>query len=113
MRSLFLLFGLVLCGCTASTGKNEEPVEVSGRITHNNKPVSGVTVNFQPTGRGAQASNSVKDGNYKVTITPGKYTYYLTEGSNNTNAIPEKYRAGSLERQVEITSAQTLNLDLE
>ena len=104
MKHSILLVCLTFLGCSHNPGKNPDPIEVQGKVTLNSKPVSGVTFNFQPTGTGTQAALPVKDGTFKGSVTPGKYTYYVTEGASaaNFNAIPQKYREGSLERQIDI-----------
>jgi hypothetical protein len=104
-----------LVGCSVDPGKNPDMVEVQGKVTVNSKPLTGVTVNFQPTGVGTQATMPVKDGSFKGSITPGKYTYYVTEGSNTASykSVPSKYREGSLDRQIDIGAGQTLDLKLD
>ena len=58
----------------------------------------------------------VKGGAFRGSITPGKYTYYISEVSGKTTAfasIPEKYREGSLDRQIEIETGKSLDLTLD
>ncbi|MCI0376870.1 MAG: hypothetical protein L0215_04640 [Gemmataceae bacterium] len=114
-RFLFLLASLSLLGCGAHSGKNPDPVEVEGRVTLKSKPVSGVTLQLQPTGTGTQASLPLKDGTFRGSVTPGKYTYYVSEGSNTAafQVIPEKYRAGALDRQIHIGAGSKLDLTLD
>jgi hypothetical protein len=112
---LLLILGLTGCGYR-DPGKNPDPVEVSGQVTKGGKPVGDVVLNFQPTGDGTQATIPVKGGAYRGTITPGKYTYYISEAGGKANAfasIPEKYREGSLDRQIEIEKGKSLDLTLD
>jgi hypothetical protein len=115
MRKLFPLAALVLIGCSSDPGKNPEQVDVSGKVTLAGKAVSDVFLNLQPTGSGTEARLPVKNGEFKGKLTPGRYTYYITEDSKRPaafQAIPEKYRAGSLDRQINIDEGSlTLTLD--
>jgi hypothetical protein len=117
MRVAALLVLLLIAGCGyKDPGKNPEPVEVSGHITKGGKPVSDVVLNFQSTGEGTQAAMPVKGGDFRGTITPGKYTYYISEVGGKAKAfaaIPEKYRAGAMDRQIEIESGKSLDLTLD
>lgn len=117
MRCAPLLLGLLLAGCGyKDPGKNPEPVEVSGRLTKGGRPVSDVVLNLQPTGNGTQATLAVKGGDFRGSITPGKYTYYISEASGKAAAfasIPDKYREGSLDRQLEIEQGKSLDLTLD
>jgi hypothetical protein len=115
MRRLIPLFGLIVAGCTSiNPGKNPEQVEISGKVTMNGRPVSDVVFNLQPTGQGTQAVYPVVNGTFKGSATPGKYTYYITEGKNPAvyNAIPQRYRGGSMDRVIEIKSGTELTIDL-
>ncbi|CAN5391459.1 hypothetical protein BH10PLA2_BH10PLA2_32810 [soil metagenome] len=99
----WLLLGLVLTGCSGyiNPGKNPDPVQISGTVTSNGKNLSDLVLNFQPTGSGVQAVFPVKDGKYSGTVTPGTYTYYLSEGRSAAafKAVPQSWRAGSMDRQ--------------
>ena len=120
MRKLMALVGLSLVGCGGvNPSKNPDPVEVTGKVAFaSGKPVTGVTLNFQPIADGGQAFAPVKDGAFKGAVMPGKYTYFFTEGPRGSSpaafaAIPEKYRAGAMDRQVEIKPGATVNITLE
>lgn len=115
MRKLIPLAALVLIGCSVDPGKNAEQVDISGRVSQGGKVVTDVTFNLQPTGMGTQATLPIKDGEFKGKVTPGRYTYYITEGSKPAayTGIPEKYRAGSMDRQIDVTAGSTLNITLD
>jgi hypothetical protein len=104
---------LALTGCGAAA-PTEPDVEVMATVTQGGKPVSDVVINFQPTGLGLPKIVPVKDGTFLTTMTPGTYAYYFTPGKAKAafDAIPEKYRAASLERQIDVNGeALVLALD--
>jgi hypothetical protein len=115
MRKLILLLALVLIGCGNNVGQNPEAVEISGRVTLSGKPVSDVTLNLQPTGTGTQAALPVKAGEFRGKVTPGRYTYYISQGPKAASfqAIPAKYRSGSLDRQIDVGEGTTLTITLD
>jgi len=115
MRKLIPLLGLVLIGCMRGPGRNPDPVEVSGTVQLAGKPVSDVVLNLQPTGDGGQAAIPVKNGEFRGSVIPGRYTYYFTETRNLTafRGIPDKYRSGSLDRQIDVTPGANLTLTLD
>jgi hypothetical protein len=115
MRKLIPLLALALIGC-GSVKQNPEPVDVSGRVTQGGKPVSDVIFTFQPTGPGsAQATLPVKAGEFRGKVNPGRYTYFISEGRNLAafKTIPEKYRSGSLERQIDVAEGKDLTITLD
>jgi hypothetical protein len=115
MRKLIPLLGLVLIGCTRGPGHNPDPVEVSGTVQAGGKSVTDVVLNLQPTGTGGQAVIPVKNGEFRGSVMPGRYTWYFTETKNLTayRSIPEKYRAGSLDRQIDIAPGAKLTLSMD
>ena len=117
MRIATLMLVLVLGGCGyRDPGKTSDPVEITGRVSKGGRPVSDVVLNLQPTGEGTQATLPVKGGDFRGSITPGKYTYFISEANGRPSAfasIPEKYREGSLDRQVEIEKGKSLDLTLD
>jgi hypothetical protein len=115
MRKLIPLLGLVLIGCSRGSGPNPDPIEVSGTVQLAGKPVTDVVLNLQPTGTGGQAAIPVKNGEFHGSVIPGRYTWYFTETKNLTayRAIPEKYRAGSMDRQIDISSGAKLTLSMD
>jgi hypothetical protein len=106
---------LLLAGCGIDPGVTPDAVELKARITWKGKPLTNATLHLQPTSNGAQAALPVRNGEVHAAVVPGQYAYYF-EGANSaiTRAIPEHYRAGSLERLVEIgPRATALNLSIE
>ena len=114
--TMFLVLSF-LAGCGyENPGKQGEPLEITGRVTKGGKAVTDVVLNFQATGEGRQASMPLKNGEFKGSMTPGKYTYFFSEMDGKSKAfvgIPEKYRQGSLDRQIEIGQIKTLDLTLD
>jgi len=115
--AVFLL--IVLAGCnSAKVVPNPDPVEVTIHVSHAGDPVSDVNLNLQPTGAGLPAVVTVKDGELKAKVTPGKYTWYVTQASADSDgqkfaATPAAYHAGSMTRQIEVApSGGTLHIDL-
>lgn len=117
MRLLLPLLAVVLTGCgKMMPDANPDPVEVAGRVTLNGKGVSDVTLTLQVTGgTGAMATLPVKNGDAKGSVVPGKYTYFIAEGTNAAafQKIPNKYRAGAMDRQIEIAAGTTLHITLD
>jgi hypothetical protein len=115
MRKLIpVLLALAPIGC-GGVKQNPEPVDVSGHVTQGGKPVSDVTFNLQPTGTGTQAMLPVKAGSFQGKVTPGRYTYYISEGRNAAafKAIPGKYRSGALDRQIDVAEGKDLTITLD
>ena len=115
LQSTLLCLPLAILGCGGiDPGKNEDPVEVTGSVTLNGKPVDGAVMNFQATGAGAQAIVPIKAGKYKAVVIPGKYTYYVTEGKKAAalKGVSKDWQEGSMDRQVEISGPQTLDVKL-
>lgn len=116
MRKLaFMAIALVAPGCGPRITTTPAPTEVSGRVTLAGTPVTDVKVNFQPIGPGLPATIPVTDGEFRGHVTPGQYTYYLSEGSSEATleSIPEKYRAGAMDRKLDVAPGATLTLSLE
>jgi hypothetical protein len=102
---------LVLVGCGVNPGKNAEPVDLEGKVSIAGKDVSYGTLSLQPTTKGTMATLPISNGKVKGVVTPGKYTYYISAASTEEafEAIPEKYRSGSMDRQIEIKTAGTVD----
>lgn len=110
-RFTFLI--VLLCGCGGiNPGINPDPVEVTGKVTSGGRPVNDVTLVFHAIKGGVQASVLVRQGQFTRAVVPGTYTYYFTKGASpaGLTSVPEKYRAGDMERQLQITNGCTLDL---
>jgi hypothetical protein len=65
-----LLVGVCFLG-SSGCGGTEKVVPVSGRVTHNGKPVPGLVVSFVPqaqTATGVSTGETDDDGNYTLTV---------------------------------------------
>jgi hypothetical protein len=122
MRQSIVILLFVLAGCGTRVVKNPDPIEISGKVQlAGGRPVTAVVFNLQPTAGGSQAVIPLKNGEFKATVTPGRYTYYITEGSakdpqakESYSAIPAKFREGAMDRQIEIAAgATTVDIKLE
>ena len=109
MRKLIPLALIVLAGCTKDPAKNPDPVEVSGTVRMAGRPVADAVLHLQPTGSGGQAALPVKNGQFKGSVMPGQYTWYLASAA----PIPDKYKEGSLDRQIDVAAGATLTLTLD
>ena len=108
---LALLIALAGCG-GVNPGVNPDPVEIKGKVSVKGKAVTDVTITFQPTGVGGEATMAVRNGEFKGSIIPGRYTYYFTDGKSAAK-IPEAYRAGSMSRQIDVKPGAELTLALD
>lgn len=110
---LVLLVLIAATGCGGiNPGVNPDPTPIKGKVTLKGKPLSDVTITFQPTGVGGEATMAVKNGEFKGSVIPGKYTYYFSDQKRPT-LIPEHYRAGSMERQIDVKPGDELTLAIE
>jgi hypothetical protein len=114
-KFLPLLALLLLVGCSVDPGTKADPVDITGKVTQGGKPVSGVVLNLQVVGTGSPAEIPLTGSPFKFKATPGKYTWYLSESRNAAafKAIPARYRAGAMDRTVDITAGTTLDLKVE
>jgi hypothetical protein len=71
-RLLPVTLFLLLCAVAgAGCGGGEKVVSVSGKVTHNGKPVPGLVVSFVPqnaTETGVSTGKTNEDGEYKLTV---------------------------------------------
>lgn len=114
-RQLVLWSVLVfVAGCGPTITKVSEPVAVTISVTADGKPVDNVSLTLQPMVDGGQAVADVKKGEFKATVIPGKYTYYIDRGKTDADLakIPEKYRLGAMDRTLEINQAGSFEIQL-
>ena len=125
MRNKFYMFlvlsvnSIILSGCGNITpSMNPSPISVSGSVMQGNQPVGDVVLNLQPTGPGALPVVIVlKNGQFEADVNPGSYTWFLSEGSEKSSkkafeSVAESFRAGSLERQIEVSPGSKIELKL-
>lgn len=113
--TLLSLVFLVGCGGVTVVPK-ADPVEVTFSITANGKPVNDVSMTLLSVGeQGGQAQGSVAQGKLKLTVIPGTYTYFVSEGKTPAafNAIPAKYHAGATDRTFDVKEAGPIGLKLD
>ena len=110
---------IILSGCGSITpAVNPSPVAISGSVAQGGKPVSDLVLNLQPTGPGAlPVTVALKNGQFEAEISPGRYTWYLSEGSEKSSkkafeSVAESFRAGSLERQIDVSPGGRIELEL-
>lgn len=105
-------FGLT--GCGTSVTLRQPPVEVVLKVSKAGQPVDNVSLTLQPLGDGAQAESSVSKGEWKGTVVPGKYTFYIDKGKTEAdlNKVPANYRLGSKDRTLDIKDAGTYEVQL-
>jgi hypothetical protein len=115
MRLLLIVLVTSLMGCGVSVTPNAEPVDVTVEVTSRGKPVDDVTFNLQPIEDGLQASVEVADGSFSAKVTPGRYTYFVSQGKSEATLkqIPEQFLRGSLDRSVEIRESTSLEVALD
>jgi hypothetical protein len=112
---LGLVMGLLaVSGCGVSNRSLGEPVDVVLKVTAGGKPVNNVTLTLQPMVDGVQAQGVVTNGELKAMIVPGVYTYYIDSARNPADLakIPEAYRSGSIDRQLEIKQSGTFEVQI-
>lgn len=114
MRKLFLLLALVPLGCGVRVVENPEPVSLSGRVTVGGKPITGVMLNLQTTGKGLPAIIPVIEGAFEAKVTPGRYAYFITRGplAESYELIPNEFREATLDRQFDMAAGKTLDVEM-
>jgi hypothetical protein len=111
-----LLLSLVGCG-GVKVNQNPQQSEVTVSVTTKGQPVDDVKLVMLAVDDkgGGQAEGVVSKGKVKLTVYPGKYTYYVEAGKTETSfsKIPAAYHQGAMDRTVEIQAGSTLELKLD
>ena len=110
---MIVLFGL---GCGGvNVGQVADPVGITGQITMEDLPLSGVRLNLQPTGDGMPTGMDVTGGKFEGDVVPGKYTYFLSAGKDAAafKKVPEEYHSGAMDREIEVAAGATLDLIID
>lgn len=115
-RVLFLTTAVFFAGCGGPTiVPNPDPVEITFNVKRSGAPVTDLTLNLQPIAEGGQSMGPIENGVAKLSVVPGTYTYYVTQGKSEAtlNAIPEAFRGGAMDRKLEISSGSTIDIALD
>ena len=119
LRKLLSLSVMVAAcvGCGPGQGTPlSEPVNVSGAVTADGKPLGNVVLNLQPLENGYAKIIPVKaDGKFSVETQPGKYAYYFTP-AEKTKAVPPaaaNFVQASMDRTVQVASGKPLDINLK
>jgi hypothetical protein len=111
-----LLLSLVGCG-GVTVNKNPQQSEITVNVTTKGQPVDDVKLVMLAVDDkgGGQAEGVVAKGKAKLTVYPGKYTYYVEAGKTDTSfsKIPAAYHQGAMDRTVEIQGGSDLELKLD
>ena len=116
LRIWFILLSATVIGCSgASIDDHTKPVDLTANVLRAGKPVSDVVFNLQPTGPGLPVAVPVVNGSFQFAVTPGTYTWYITPGASprDFQAIPVGFHAGSMDRQIEVTEATSMDFNLD
>jgi hypothetical protein len=120
-RTQFLALALALlgfAGCgSVSVTTNPTPVEVSVNVTSGGKPVDDVQLVLLALDDkgGGQAQGEVAKGKAKLSVYPGKYTYYVAEGKSDASfkKVPKAYHGGAMDRTIEVSSGKEIEIKLD
>lgn len=120
MKRYFSVIVLGLIGCSGNPGINPDAVPVTGTVTREGTPVSNVVLNFQPASQGAQPRvATLKDGQFEVELNPGKYTYFFSEASTDSEdaktafkSIPAEFLEPTADREFDVQSDMSLELEI-
>lgn len=106
---LFVLLISVGCARSIDPGTKPEAIDYTGTVTLGGKPVEDAVLNLQVIDKGTQATIPVVKGEFKAKLTPGTYTYYLTQGKNAAwfKNVPEKFQSGAMDRKLVLNSSTT------
>ena len=116
---LLALVMLVCSGCSGSPGVRAERVEKNGTLTLKGAPLTDVVINLQPTVVECfAASATVTDGKFKISLIPGKYCYFITQGKSPASykAVPQEYREATLELRDELvvdSGSSSIDISIE
>jgi hypothetical protein len=123
-----LMTGVVLVsGCgPKDQAPHDKPSPVTGTINGpDGKPMANVGIYFQPTGNGFPMTFFAENGTFKGDMIPGKYAWSIRIPESGLNAaqqkaaataykgVPEKFREGSMDRQIEVKPNDTITIDLK
>lgn len=113
MFGIFLLLAFTQ-GCGPRIVAKSAPVDVTLKVSLAGKPVDNVSLTLQPLDNGGQAESKVTKGEWKCSVIPGKYTFYIDKGKSEAdlNRVPESYRLGSRERTLDIRESGTFDVVL-
>lgn len=116
--TLSALLIIACSGCSGHPGYNPEAITVEGTVKLRDKPLSGITLNLQPTKQGHPVTAKVENGKFKTTITPGTYCFFVTEGENPAalKEVPKEYLVADLESRDEVvvaTDASTIEITMD
>ena len=114
-RLLLLSCVLVaMAGCGTPVETVQAPIPVTINVTVDGKPINDVQLTLQPMVNGAQAVGTVLKGEFKAEVIPGVYTYYIDSGKSAADLakIPDAFRMGSKDRQLELTEAGTFDVSI-
>jgi hypothetical protein len=111
-----MLLSLIGCG-GVTVNKNPQQIEVTLSVTTKGQPVDDVKLVMLAVDDkgGGQADGVVAKGKVKLTVYPGKYTYYVEAGKTDTSfaKIPTAYHQGAMDRTVEIQGGSEIELKLD
>lgn len=113
MRKFVPLLGALVLGCGVNPGTTPDQVDVTGKLAVKGKAIDGVQVRFQPmSATGNPAEFPVTNGAFKGKMTPGQYTYYVTEGKSAAafKTVPDAFKMGSADRKVDVAAGAALDL---
>ena len=114
-RVLALSTTILFAGCGPQVVTNPDPVEITFNVKRMGMPLNDLTFNLQPIANGGQSQGPIENGVAKLSVMPGTYTYYVSQGKSEAtiSAIPESYLNGAMDRKLEITSGSTIDIMLD
>lgn len=114
-RFLALTCVVLSVGCGPTIVPNPAPVEVTFNVKQAGKPLNDFTFNLQPIAEGVQSSGKIEGGVAKLAVTPGTYTYYISQGSSEAalDSIPAAFQNGAMDRKLEITASTTIDVTID